>query len=112
MKSLFPSLGRGLVSTFIIVYTFLFIYSPRLVSFNTCHILFAIAVPFCIFNLKKIVKLLRRAKVGSFFLVLFIAKIFSFVIAFINGYENELYGIFQMCVELPICLVFFIVFIG
>ena len=105
-ESLFSSLKRGLVSTFIIIYTFFFIFSPRLVTFNTCHILFALAVFFCMFNIKKTVKLFRKAKVSFFFLIIFIAKSFSILTAYINGYEQDVYGLFQMCVELPVCLVF------
>lgn len=109
MKSLFPSIERGLVSTIIIVYTFLFIYSPRLVSFNTCHILFAIAAPVCALNFKKTIKLFHKAKVGGLFLIILIAKSISIITASINGYELDFYGIFQMCIELPVCLIFLFV---
>lgn len=108
MKSLFSSPIKGLISLFLILYIFLFVYSPRLVSFNISHFLFLIAFVYITFNIRKVMKVLMKTRLYVFVAVILIVKLYSILIAFGNGLEIDFYGLYQLGVELPACAIFVI----
>ena len=108
MRSLFSSPEKRITSLFLLFYIFLFIYSPRLVSFNTSHILFIIGLLYLIFNYKKCVDVYVKTKLIVFINVLLFIKLFSVLMAGAYGLEKDFYGVYQLCIELPVCVVFVI----
>lgn len=110
MNSLFPSFSKGVLSLLLIIFLFLFVYSPRMMSFNTSHLLLLFAFPFSLFNFKRCKDVFVRSKLNNLVLFFLVAKLVSLFTASIYDIEPDYYGCFQLCFELPIIITSVMVF--
>ena len=100
---------KRIVTCFLMaVYTFLFIYAPRLIAVNTIHILFVIALPWLIIDKKKFLKVGRNSGLFNFLLILVILNLYKGIVDTLYGGDliMDIYSILVIGIELPVVVSF------
>ncbi len=92
---------------FICIYLFLLIYSPRLVTINTIHLLVVVAFMCGWLNLKNIIEVYNKTMLKSFSIFMFMIGVWMGCVTLFNNADPlRIYDVFVLSVEVPICISF------
>lgn len=92
---------------YIIIYLFMFIYSPWLLSINVVHLITLLSLVLYIFYLPDLLNVLLKSKLLNLIIPLVICIAYLTIVIMINGTSYMgIYNYFQLCIEIAICILY------
>lgn len=97
-------LHKYLVNIYLTIFVFCLIYSPRLYSFNTIHILFIISLTIFFFYYKEFIYVCKNSIIIKFCLSYFLLILYTTIIGYLGGERLTLTNFIIIPIELSLCI--------